>query len=115
MIDHELDQLSRALIAATDRLNSEDFRERQERFLALEAERNTLAESLEADEAAVVSAQEALQRHVMGGNTQWPPLFDDQPADVIEETVDVEQYFRPHFGEPATEFETAKANGAIGD
>ena len=36
-------------------------------------------------------------------------------GDVEETTVDVEQYFRPHFGEPATEFETAKANGAIGD
>jgi hypothetical protein len=29
MIDNELDQLSRALIAATDRLNSQDFKDRQ--------------------------------------------------------------------------------------
>lgn len=66
MIDETLARLSRDLIAASDKLDSEDFKQRQARFIALEAERAQLAESLEADEAAVVAAQTALQHHVHG-------------------------------------------------
>lgn len=93
MLDPELDQLSRALIAATDRLNSEDFRSRQARLVAIEDEaeaasvlheerrqqilaefreatgrlqdeRDTLSATLEADERAVEAAQDALTAHV---------------------------------------------------
>ena len=64
MIDPELDQLSRALIAATDRLNSEDFRDRQSRYVRDELALRELAEGLEADEKAVEDAQAALTAHV---------------------------------------------------
>ena len=64
MIDPELDQLSRALIAATDRLNSEDFRDRQSRYVRDELALRELGEGLEADERAVEAAQEALTAHV---------------------------------------------------
>ena len=93
MIDNELDQLSRALIAATDRLNSQDFKDRQARLVAIEgeieaasiehermrqkilgewnqthnrltAERDAAAAELEAEERAVEKAQAALQQHV---------------------------------------------------
>lgn len=64
MIDNELDQLSRALIAATDRLNSQDFKDRQAKYVQMEQEFLTLGSELEAEERAVEKAQAALQQHV---------------------------------------------------
>ena len=94
MIDPELDQLSRALIAATDRLNSEDFRERQSRYVRDELALRELAEGLEADEKAVEDAQAALTAHISAnyvavGVAKEPPtrfvsaaeLFDTDSAD----------------------------------
>jgi hypothetical protein len=120
MIDETLTRLSRTLIAASDKLESEDFKTRQARYLEIEAERQSLAESLEADEAAVVAAQEALQRYVnppaevpmpMDAPTNWgaEKIF----SGTLGETVDVEQYFRPVFGQTEPdEFSSSRANGA---
>lgn len=118
MIDTELNELARALIAATDRLESQDFRDRQERFLAIEAERNALAESLEADENAVVRAQEALQAHLASGQASYaaglespPAATTDDPDGILEpEPVDVSKYLRA-FPED-DEYSTPRANGA---
>lgn len=64
MTDQELDQLARALIAATDRLNSPDFQDRQAKYVQMEQEFLALGSELEAEERAVERAQAALQRHV---------------------------------------------------
>jgi hypothetical protein len=113
MIDETLSRLSRALIAASDKLASEDFLTRQARFVEIEAERAALAESLEADEAAVVDAQEALQAHFAGCATPAAPEPETPADDPSESTVDVEKYFRPIFGaEEVNEFSSSRANGA---
>ena len=113
MIDDTLTRLSRTLIAASDKLASEDFLTRQARFVEIEAERQSLAESLEADEAAVVAAQEALQAHFAALATPASPEPETPADDPSESTVDVEQYFRPVFGQTEPdEFSSSRANGA---
>lgn len=116
MIDPELDQLSRALITATDRLNSEDFRERQARYLKAEAELATLAEGLEADERAVEAAQAALTAYVAGNYLDTGGVADDSPERELFEPGE------PFFGvgdeitpipTEEDEYATAKANGAL--
>lgn len=77
MIDQELDQLSRALIAATDRLNSEDFRARQARYIALEQEFIALGNELEAEEKAVEAAQAALTSYVNGNYLDLGGVADE--------------------------------------
>ena len=115
MIDETLSRLSRELIAASDKLASDDFRQRQARFVEIEAERAALAESLEADEAAVVAAQEALQAHFAGSATQAAPEPEVPADEPTESVVDVEQYFRPIFGTQADEFSSSRANGAYAE
>lgn len=118
MIDQELDHLARALIAATDRLESEDFKSRQARYLEIEAERNSLAESLEADESAVLRAQEALQAHLSSGQASYaadletlPESAAGDPDGILEpEPVDASKYLRA-FPED-DEYATPRANGA---
>jgi len=164
MIDETLSRLSRELIAASDKLASEEFKARQAAFVELEkrqealaVERLNLAISLEADEMAVVRAQEALQAHFAAlatpaapepetpaddesiTITHIPPIdmslphmlaasddveaeadrlrykgFVEQAKDApFGETVDVEQYFRPVFGQTEPdEFSSSRANGA---
>lgn len=106
MIDTELNELARALIAATDRLESEDFKARQARFLEIETERNTLAESLEADEAAVVRAQEALQAHLASGQASCAADLESPPAATTDDPDGI--FTLP----PEDEYQSARANGA---
>lgn len=113
MIDETLAKLSRDLIAASDKLNSDDFKTRQARFVEIEAERQSLAESLEADEAAVVAAQEALQAHFKSSATSAAPEPEAPAEPPSEDVVDVAQYFRPIFGQAEPdEFSSSRANGA---
>jgi hypothetical protein len=79
MIDNELDQLSRALIAATDRLNSQDFQDRQSKYVRDELALKELAESLEADESAVERAQAALTRHIQANYLEGSHLTVEEP------------------------------------
>lgn len=110
MIDNELDQLSRALIAATDRLNSQDFQDRQANYLRLEQEASELATQLEAEERAVEKAQDALQRYVAVTylNAADEPtesddaLFESDPVPAYAEQGD-------------DEFSTPRAAGALND
>jgi hypothetical protein len=81
MIDNELDQLSRALIAATDRLNSQDFQDRQARYVALEQEVRELGEELEAEEHAVERAQAALTRHIQANYLEGSHLTVEEPQE----------------------------------
>lgn len=110
MIDQELDQLSRALIAATDRLNSDDFRARQARLVQIEEEieaasirheeqrqqiladfnatryrlideRDAQAEVLEAEEKAVEAAQAALTSYVNGNYLDLGGVADEAEDD----------------------------------
>jgi hypothetical protein len=116
MIDAELIELGRALMLAADRLESEDFQARQIRLREIDTERLALAESLEADEAGVLSAQAAIQAHylkteaeaVLNDGSPFPEMttdplvFDDVPEIVAIETID-------------DEYATPKPNGADGD
>lgn len=67
MIDLELADMTRELVAAYDRLNSEDFQARQIRLQEVEIERQKLAVSLEEDERAVLEVQKRIQDHVLKG------------------------------------------------
>ena len=113
MIDTTLAKLSRDLIAATDKLDSPDFRERQSRFVALEAERQTLAESLETDEAAVMAAQSALQAHLTASATPAAPEPEIAASDVPEPVIEHVPGWAGIFAEQqADEFSSSRANGA---
>jgi hypothetical protein len=140
MIDNELDQLSRALIAATDRLNSQDFKDRQAKYVQMEQEFLTLGNELEAEEVAVERAQHALTQHIarnylegadlnepaaeeelFGTDPHFAVLDAPDPASVADEERQEgwDKYFRqagykPY--EPETdEFSTPRANGAYTD
>lgn len=121
--DLELAELSRALVAAHERLNSDDFLARQARLVALESEleatlarlkaemadaearmgeeRRQLAASLEADERAVEIAQAAMYEHcaqyLEGADLRGPSVPDD--AILFSED----------------EYSSARANGALSD
>jgi hypothetical protein len=84
MIDNELDQLSRALIAATDRLNSQDFKDRQAKYVQMEQEFLALGSELEAEERAVEKAQVALQQHVAVTYLD-AEIFEDAPDPTMPE------------------------------
>lgn len=118
MIDETLSRLSRALIVASDKLASEDFLKRQARFVEIEAERAALAESLEADEAAVVAAQEALQAHFRGSDGVSPSVSEtvlfrrteSEPQNVPMGLAETGEWI---FGQtPSDEFSSSRANGA---
>ena len=128
MIDNELDQLSRALIAATDRLNSEDFRDRQSRYVRDELALRELAEGLEADERAVEAAQEALTAHVAAnyltsdlmqpGQPSWGDMEPVESDDGLFEEAKPEVWpWASDAIEPLPteedEYASAKANGAL--
>jgi hypothetical protein len=107
MIDVELIELGRALMLAAERLDSEDFRARQARLREIEAEHVSLAEGLEADEAAVMRAQEAIQTHflraeidaVLDDDTPFPECVEAAPEIVVIED----------------EYATPRPNGADGE
>lgn len=122
MIDETLAKLSRDLIAASDKLESEDFKARQARFVEIEAERQSLAESLEADEAAVVAAQEALQAHFRGSDGVSPPVPEVTPEEFVKfhdaaNEQRREDFFRSVFDRSETldEFSSSRANGAYAE
>lgn len=136
MIDNELDQLSRALIAATDRLNSQDFQDRQARYVALEQEVRELGEELEAEEHAVERAQAALTRHIQANYLEGshrtadePQESDDEPTPYIATSGTPLNDPDPVFSEDDAdelfgitplpneedEYQTARANGAYTD
>ena len=120
MIDETLSRLSRELIAASDKLDSADFRERQAAFVALEEkqkaiaeERLTLAISLEADETAVVLAQEAIQAYITGSATPAAPEPEIAVSDDPEPVIDHAPGWAGIFAEQQTdEFSSSRANGA---
>lgn len=120
MIDTELDQLSRALIAATDRLNSEDFRDRQSRYIRDELALRELAEGLEADERAVEAAQEALTAHVAVNYLEGAE-YRSEPTESDDELFEGTGWDIPGTPEPLVspisteedEYASAKANGAL--
>lgn len=141
MIDNELDQLSRALIAATDRLNSQDFKDRQARLVAIEGEietasiehermrqkilgewnqtynrltgeRDAVAAELEAEERAVEKAQAALQQHVAVTYLD-ADLGEPEPA-AEEELFGTDPHFAIVDAE-SDEFSSPRANGAYTD
>ena len=123
MIDNELDQLSRALIAATDRLNSEDFRDRQSRYVRDELALRELGEGLEADERAVEAAQEALTAHVAanyleGAEYRSEPtesddgLFDEEAANIWQ-VAGTDEPFVSALPNEEDEYATAKLAGAL--
>ena len=119
MIDQELDQLSRALIAATDRLNSEDFRARQARYIALEQEFLALGNELEAEEKAVEAAQAALTSYVNGNYLDLGGVADEAEDDgLFEPQAFVSDDHLESIGiapipTDDDEYATAKANGAL--
>jgi hypothetical protein len=114
MIDVELIELGRALMLAAERLDSDDFRARQARLREIEAEHVLLAEGLEADEAAVMRAQEAIQAHylkaeaevILNDDTPFPEcvadlaMFDELPEPIV--AID-------------DEYATPRPNGADGE
>ena len=110
MIDNELDQLSRALIAATDRLNSQDFRDRQAKYVQMEQEFLTLGSELEAEERAVEKAQAALTGHIARNYLEGAEI--SEPEEELFGTA-------PHFEDitpipsDEDEYASAKANGAL--
>lgn len=107
MIDTELDQLSRALIAATDRLNSQNFKDRQARYVQLEQEFVALGAELEAEERAVEAAQAALQQHV--AVTYLDAAVEPEAEEELFGTA-------PHFAVlDEDEFSTPRRNGAYSD
>jgi hypothetical protein len=120
MIDETLFRLSRELIAASDKLDSADFRERQAAFVALEEkqkaiaeERLTLAISLEADETAVVLAQEAIQAYITGSATPAAPEPEIAVSDDPEPVIEHAPGWAGIFAEQQTdEFSSSRANGA---
>ena len=120
MIDETLSRLSRELIAAHDKLDSADFRERQAAFVALEEkqkaiaeERLTLAISLEADETAVVLAQEAIQAYITGSATPAAPEPEIAVSDDPEPVIGHAPGWAGIFAEQQTdEFSSSRANGA---
>jgi len=95
MIDPVLSQLTDDLKAAEAKLKSQDFGAKQARLVALEqeardtiaridAERETLAASLEGDEAAYENAQNALTAYIAanyleGVNVGDDDMFDPEP------------------------------------
>ena len=125
MIDPELDQLSRALIAATDRLNSEDFRDRQSRYVRDELALRELGEGLEADERAVEAAQEALTAHVAanyleGAEYRSEPTESDDglfeaPAQAWRENIEDPRHpdWVTALPSEEDEYATAKLAGAL--
>ena len=108
MLDPELDQLSRALIAATDRLNSQDFKDRQAKYVQMEQEFLTLGSELEAEERAVEKAQAALQQHV--AVTYLDAAVEPEAEEELFGTD-------PHFAvlDAEDEFSTPRRNGAYTD
>jgi hypothetical protein len=127
MIDNELDQLSRALIAATDRLNSQDFKDRQAKYVQMEQEFLALGSELEAEERAVEKAQAALQQHVAVTYLD-AEIFEDAPeteeaaapASILD--AELSEYLarplRPDWAQvPVSddEYASAKSNGALTD
>jgi putative hemolysin len=116
MIDNELDQLSRALIAATDRLNSQDFKDRQAKYVQMEQEFLTLGSELEAEERAVEKAQAALQQHV--AVTYLDAEIDLGEPEAEPEADEVLFGADPHFAvldAESDEFASPRANGAYTD
>ena len=118
MIDNELDQLSRALIAATDRLNSQDFKDRQAKYVQLEQEFLALGSELEAEEAAVERAQKALTWHVAryleGVDRVEDDMFEPDPPFVPALGTGPEGSAMP-FAILDDEYASAKSNGALTD
>lgn len=117
MIDLELSRLAGALRAAEDALNSPDFAAKQARLVSLEtevqdalarldAERETLAASLEGDEAAYEDAQNELTSYI-ARNYLSDTLSEDEDDDLLEPIRAVP--------EPDDEFSTPRANGALSD
>jgi hypothetical protein len=120
MIDETLSRLSRELIAASDKLASEEFKARQAAFVELEkrqealaVERLNLAISLEADEMAVVRAQEALQAHFASPATPPAPEPEIAASDDPEPVIEHAPGWAGIFAEQQTdEFSSSRANGA---
>lgn len=117
MIDLELSRLAGALRAAEDALNSPEFASKQARLVSLEsevqdalarldAERETLAASLEGDEAAYEDAQNELTSYI-ARNYLSDTLSEDEDDDLLEPIRAVP--------EPDDEFSTPRANGALSD
>jgi small-conductance mechanosensitive channel len=111
MIDNELDQLSRALIAATDRLNSQDFQDRQARYVALEQEVRELGEELEAEEHAVERAQAALTRHIQANYLEGSHLTVEEPQHSDDALFETDFEITPLPNEE-DEYQSARAAGA---
>ena len=111
-IDPELDQLSRALIAATDLINSDYFREQQAKYLKAEADARALADELEAVERSVEKAQLALQQYVAltyladtGPQEAEPDPYEDALFGAGEEITPIPT--------EEDEFATARRTGAL--
>ena len=117
MIDLELSRLAGALRAAEDALNSPEFASKQARLVSLEsevqdalarldAERETLAASLEGDEAAYEDAQNELTSYI-ARNYLSDTLSEDEDDDLLEPIRAVPEH--------DDEFSTPRANGALSD
>lgn len=118
MIDLELSRLAGALRAAEDALNSPEFASKQARLVSLEsevqdalarldAERETLAASLEGDEAAYEDAQNELTSYIARNYLSDTLSGDEDDDDLLEPIRAVP--------EPDDEFSTPRANGALSD
>jgi len=130
MIDPVLSQLTDDLKAAEATLNSPDFGSKQARLVALEqeardtiaridAERETLAASLEGDEAAYENAQNALTAYIAanyleGVNVGDDDMFDPEPPFVPALGSGPEGSAMP-FAILDDEYASAKSNGALTD
>jgi multidrug efflux pump subunit AcrA (membrane-fusion protein) len=130
MIDPVLSQLTDDLKAAEATLNSPDFGSKQARLVALEqeardtiaridAERETLAASLEGDEAAYENAQNALTAYIAanyleGVNVGDDDMFDPEPPFVPPVGSGPEGSAMP-FAILDDEYASAKSNGALTD
>jgi hypothetical protein len=146
MIDPVLSQLTDDLKAAEATLNSPDFGAKQARLVALEqeardtiaridAERETLAASLEGDEAAYENAQNALTAYIAANYLESVERTDEDMFEQITDGMDVPassgQWLRAGAPEPsmpeedrkfysghqwdADEYASAKSNGALTD
>jgi len=138
MIDPVLSQLTDDLKAAEAKLKSKDFGAKQARLVALEqeardtiaridAERETLAASLEGDEAAYENAQNALTAYIAANYLEGVSVGEDdmfepeQPFDgkalwdhTIKAATAMETLRQE--GLPNTdEYASAKSNGALTD
>lgn len=115
MIDETLARLIREAGQALDKLASDDFLKRQAELVEIEAQqaeladkRNAIAESLEADEAAVVAAQEALQAHFRGSDGVSPPVPNCEGTYGISEDELLEAV-NQRYAERSDEFSDARA------